>query len=167
MPAADPQQIRALVNAVVQPGDSRRVVAVRADPVWTGPEVIDGPTPVRVVPCSSPLAVRAALVDHGDLEGGVLAILTPCADRDLGLDVLARLAKGRVLPMDPFSAVLALFSARVLDPTLVRDERWMLDDLIALAPPGGWPDRSIGGVLDVDTAWQVWHMARFGHDVPE
>ena len=53
---------------------------------------------------------------HADRHGGVLAILTPCTDRDLGLDVLARLAKGRVLPMDPFSAVLALFGARVLDP---------------------------------------------------
>jgi hypothetical protein len=167
MPAVDAQQLRALVRTVVKPGDSRRAIAVRSDPVWSGPDVLDGPVPFRVVPCPSPLAVRAALVDHAAGDEQVLAILTPCADRDLGLDVLARLAKGRVLPVDPFSAVLALFGARVLDPTLTRDERWMVDELIELAPAGGWPEPAMGNVLDIDTAWQVWHNARLGRSVPE
>lgn len=166
MPTVDAQQLRALVGAVVQPESSRRAIAVRSDAVWAGPDVLDGSTPVRVVPCASPLAVRAALVDHDAADGPVLAILTPCLDRDLGFDVLARLAKGRVLPVDPYSAVLGLFGARVLDPTLVRDERWMLDDLIALAPVGGWTGETVGGVLDLDTAWNVWHQVRFDRDVP-
>ncbi|MFV0309063.1 MAG: BREX-2 system phosphatase PglZ [Desertimonas sp.] len=167
MAVADPQQLRALVNAVVAPGDRRRVIAVRADPVWHEPSTIEGTRPITVVACASPLAVRAALVDHDPTDDTVLAILTPCPDRELGLDVLASLAKGRVLPMDPYAAVLALFGARVLDPTLVRDDRWLVDELIALAPPGGWTDALVApGVLDADTAWDVWHRARIGHPVP-
>ena len=54
MPVADAQQLRALIGAVVQPGDSRRVIAVRADPIWVGPDTIDGPTPNR-------LAISAAM----------------------------------------------------------------------------------------------------------
>jgi hypothetical protein len=172
MPTVDPQQLRALVAAVIHPDEKRRILAVQSDSPWTGPDLIDGPIPVHVVDGPSPLAVRAALVDHDadDRPGGaadrITAVITPCNGRDLGIDVLARLVKGRVLPVDPFSAVLALFGAKVLDPTLVRDTRWMLDDLIALAPPGGWPDRPTGGVLDADTAWDVWHRERLGRPVP-
>ena len=165
MPTADPQQLLALISSVRRSDDHRVVVAVRADPTWTGPAVIeDGDVPVRVVACPSPLSVRAALVDHERSEHSqVLAMLTHCSDGELGPDVLARLAKGRVLSLDPFTAVAALFRASVLDPALARDERWLIDDLIALAPPGGWPnERLLNKMLDVDTAWAVWHRERLG-----
>lgn len=165
MPTADPQQLLALISSIRRSDDRRVVIAVRAEPTWTGPDVIeDGDVPVRVVSCPSPLSVRAALVDHERSElTEVLALLTQCSDGELGPDVLARLAKGRVLSLDPFTAVAALFRASVLDPALARDERWLIDDLIALAPPGGWPnERLVNKVLDVDTAWMVWHRERLG-----
>ena len=163
MPTIDAQQLRAVVGAAHRPGERLVPVAVRADPQWSGPDVLDGTTPIRVAVCPSPLAVRAALADHSADSGELLAMLTPCDDRDLGPDVLARVAKRRVLSLDPFSAVTALFGATVLDPTLVRDDRWLIDDLIELAPPGGWPAaRPVSGVLDADLAWLTWHQERLG-----
>jgi hypothetical protein len=169
MPRADAAQIRALVAANRRPDDRRGALAVHADPAWSGPEVLDGADArMRVVPCGSPLAVREALLDHQQRAGELLVLLTLCGGGDLGLDVRARLVKGEVLPLDPFASVLALFRASVLDPQLVA-ERWLIDDLIALAPAGGWPERQpLGGVLDIDLAWSVWQQARLGlPDPPE
>ncbi|MGH9136509.1 MAG: BREX-2 system phosphatase PglZ, partial [Acidimicrobiales bacterium] len=95
--------------------------------------------------------------------------ITPCAEHDLGPDLLARLAKKRVLNVDPFASVLALFGAEVLDPALARpDDRWLVDELIKIAPPGGYSNQPlVGGVLDIDTAWAAWHDARLaGAAVP-
>ncbi|WP_116997339.1 BREX-2 system phosphatase PglZ [Desertimonas flava] len=158
----DVQQIQALA-ATVSPDSV--ALAVRAEPTWTGPEIIDtGRRPIRVKACASPLAVRAAVADAESAGSGeLLAVITPCGDHELGHDLLARLAKHRVLPVDPFAAVLGLFRAEVLDPALAREDRWLVDELISVAPPGGWPfDGLVGGVLDRDTAWEVWHEARFG-----
>ncbi|HZD68259.1 MAG TPA: BREX-2 system phosphatase PglZ [Actinomycetes bacterium] len=163
MPRADAAQIRALVAANRRDGDRRGALAVHADPVWSGPDLLDGPGGrMRVVPCASPLAVREALLDQERRAGELLVLLTPCSGGDLGLDIRARLVKGEVLPLDPFGSVLALFQAKVLDPELVA-ERWLIDDLIAIAPAGGWPDREpLAGVLDIDLAWRAWQQARLG-----
>lgn len=166
MAKADSGQVRALAAAYAPGEAGSRALALHADPEWSGPDVLDGDgRRLRVVPCPSPLAVRAALVDHRD-AGELLVLLTPCRGSELGLDVQARLCKGDVLPLDPFSSVLALFRATVLDPQLVH-ERALLDDLIALAPAGGWADRhGTGGVLDAGTAWRAWHRARLDLDGP-
>ena len=162
MARADAAQLRALIAANRRPDDRRRALAVHADPDWAGPELLDGPDPVRVVACRSPLEVREALLNQEQRPGELLVVLTSCSGGDLGLDVQARLVKGEVLPLDPFSSILALFRASVLDPHLVA-ERWLIDELIALAPVGGWPDQApLGGVLDDETAWRAWQKARLG-----
>jgi hypothetical protein len=168
MPAADAQQLRALVSTVRRTDDRSLAIAVRADPVWTDAPVLDGDVPVTVKACGSPLAVRAALAEHERTGGDTtLVMLTNCGDSELGPDVMARLVKGRVVSLDPFAAVLGLFRATILDPALTRQERWLVDDLIALAPSGGWPnERLIANVLDIDTAWRVWHAARLGVSKP-
>jgi hypothetical protein len=164
MPRADLAQVRALVAAYAATEDGRRALALQADADWTGPALVEaGSRSIRVVPCLAPLSVREALVNYTP-EDNLLVVLTPCSGAELGLDVRTRLVKGDVLPLDPFSSILALFGASVLDPEVVA-ERWLIDDLIALAPSTGWSERlPLGGVLDVDVAWQTWHSARLGLD---
>ncbi|MGH9280007.1 MAG: BREX-2 system phosphatase PglZ [Acidimicrobiales bacterium] len=165
MATADAAQVRALAAAYVpDAADHQRALALRADADWTGPDMLNGAgRTMRVVACRSPLAVREALLDHLAAPE-LLVVLTPCSGADLGLDVRTRLVKGDVLPLDPFRSVLALFRASVLDPRLVA-ERWLIDDLIALAPPGGWAGGPVGGgVLDTGRAWRTWHRARLGID---
>ncbi len=163
---ADPAQVRALVSAYHGRGDTKGVLALRAEPDWPGPELLDlgDGVAARVVACPSPLAVREALVDHDRRDGELLVVLTPCEGPDLGLDVRARLVKRDVVPPDPFLSVCALFGVTVIDP-LLAGERWLVDDLIALAPPGGFLDRRpFSGVLDIDLAWRTWHQYRLRLD---
>jgi hypothetical protein len=161
---ADQAQVRAMVAAYAPGEDGGRALALCADAEWAGPENLDvGSRSVRVKACAAPLAVREALLDH-DAKDRLLVLLTPCSSSDLGLDVRLRLVKGDVLPLDPFVSVLALFGASVLDPELAH-QRWLIDDLIALAPATGWAERlPLGGLLDVDVAWRAWHAARLGFD---
>jgi hypothetical protein len=159
---ADPAQVRALVSAHHGREVTKRALALRAAPDWSGPELLDlgNGAAARVVACPSPLAVREALVDHDRRDGELLVVLTPCEGADLGLDVQARLIKRDVVPPDPFLSVCALFGVTVIDP-LLAGERWLVDDLIALAPPGGFVDRRpLSGVLDIDVAWRTWHEYR-------
>ena len=162
MTTADAAQLRAVV-AALRPDDPRTVVAIRAEPRWQGPEVLDGSPPIRVVPVASPLAAREAVLRHEDRnEGELLVLLTQCGAADLGLDLRAQLVKGDLQSLDPFSSVLALFRAKLLDPALA-EQRWLIEDLIAIAPPSGWRERApLGGVLTVDTAWTTWQTARLG-----
>lgn len=160
MPTADPARLRGLV-AANPPDDRRRVLAVRAEPVWSGPETIGiGTSTVRVTTARSPLAVRQAMAASAEHPDEVLVVLTACSGAELGLDVRYRLVHGDVVSLDPFASLRALFGARVLDPQLV-EQRWLVDDLLDLAPEGGWP-RRLGGVLDADHAWRVWEQARLG-----
>lgn len=165
MPTVDAPQVRALVAANRRDDDRRRALAVQAEPVWNGPDLLEGPGGLmRVMACRSPLAVRAALIEHEERDGGLLVILTPCGGAELGLDVLARLVGRDVLSIDPFGAVQALFGATGLDPQVAAD-RGLIDDLIALAPSGGWLDRRpLNGILDEDLAWQTWQEARLRLD---
>jgi len=165
VPAADLTQIRALAAAHLPQSADGQVLALRADPVWTGPTVdLGGGRPLRVVACPAPLAVRAALVAERP-AGELLVILTPCTGSELGLDVRARLVKRDVLALDPFTTLQALFAAGAIEPALVA-ERWLIDDLIAHAPAGGWRDRSpANGVVDVELAWRTWHHAVLGADL--
>lgn len=160
---ADPAQVRALV-AALHPEDRRTVLAIRADPLWTGPAVLDGAPSVRVVPTPSPLAAREAVVHHldGGDSGELLVLLTNCSGADLGLDLRAQLVKGDVQTFDPFTSVLALFNAKVLDPALAK-ERWLIEDLIALVPTEGWSAQApLSGVLTFEAAWATWQQARLG-----
>lgn len=165
MRIADPAQVRALVAANRRHEDRRTALAGHAEPVWTYPDLLEVPGGLlRVVTCHSPLAVRAALVEHEERNGGLLVILTPCGGAELGPDVLARLVGRDVLTFDPFGAVRALFGATELDPEVAAD-RGLIEDLIALAPTGGWLDRRpLNGVLDADLAWQTWQVARLRLD---
>ncbi|HEX4864742.1 MAG TPA: BREX-2 system phosphatase PglZ, partial [Acidimicrobiales bacterium] len=129
-------------------GNGPRVVAVRAQPVWTGPASITvAGVPVRVVACGSVLAVRDTLAGAGD---EAVAVLTDRADDELGADLRARLIKRRALTPDRWDAVARLFGATRLDPRFSA-QRWLPDELLAAAPVGGYP-RVPGGVLTLDAA---------------
>jgi PglZ domain len=157
LPVLSEQQIRSeLVRFATDPG--RNVLALRAQPIWSGPAAInDGGRDVSVVVAASPLAIHEALVDSA---GERVVILTPCENSDLALDVRARLVGGRLATFDRWESLKGVFKAAVLDPELTN-KAWLCDTLIQLAPLGGY-ERAANEVLDIDTAWKQFDQWCFG-----
>ena len=130
-----------------------RVVAVCAPGPWAGGDelVIDGQQ-WRVVRAASVLAARAALADH-DIEGtdGRLVLLTTLSEKELGLDVLARVARQKLWELQAWELLRDLFRARDVDPRVAR-QAWLVNALLEYAPTAGYPPAP-SGILDLDTAW--------------
>lgn len=128
------------------------VLGVRARPEWPFPACFPhGLDTVRVVPCSSTLAVREALTERPD--DGWLIVLTDRDDGDLGAGVLTHLVWHRLRTPDPWEAVKQAFQATGLDPALITasGHRELAAGLLALTPTDGWPVAR-GGVLTKDHA---------------
>lgn len=139
MTVAQPAAIRRKVEAWLAEGEDTPAIALRARPEWPADEAmlpIDSAT-VRVVPCRTPLAVRAALHDRTGAER--LVVLTELTDAELGDGLLAHLSRHTVRSVDPWEVTAHLFGAAGVDPTLSRLGRWAADALTDLAPTGGWP----------------------------
>ncbi|RZT80384.1 PglZ domain-containing protein [Micromonospora violae] len=148
---AQPDAIRRKVEAWLAEDDPADAIALTARP--------DGPAEtvfsvngcrVRVVPCPTPLAARAALHDRAD--GERLVLLTELTDTELGDGVLAHLSKQTVRKIDPWDLVRQMFGGvAALDPTLVRVGRWVANALTDHAPADGWPAPP-GAILTRDHA---------------
>ncbi|SIR90480.1 BREX-2 system phosphatase PglZ [Micromonospora avicenniae] len=148
---AQPDAVRRKVEAWLAEDDPADAIALTARPEWPAEPVlnIDG-SRVRVVPCPTPLAARAALHDRAD--GERLVLLTELTDSELGDGLLAHLSKQTVRKIDPWDLVRQIFGGvKGLDPTLVRVGRWVANALSDHAPPDGWPAPP-GAILTRDHA---------------
>jgi hypothetical protein len=136
---AQPAAIRRKVEAWLADDDDKTpAIALRAKPEWDGDAVLTiAAVSVRVVPCRTPLAARAALYDRVDQER--LVLLTELTDAELGDGLLAHLSKQRVRNVDMWDVTANLFEVSEIDPMLARLGRWAAEALIDFAPPGGWP----------------------------
>lgn len=155
---ASPPVVRALVRKLRQEPAHGRVVGVRAQPVWSHPAelTVDGAA-VRVRACISPLAVREALVEQQDADGGYLVVLTDCTDADLGAGIRARLARRQLISVDLWHTVQESFRAPHVDAAFVRrDKAWAPRALVDHEPAAGWPEAP-GGSLTRDVA--LSHLA--------
>jgi hypothetical protein len=134
-------------------------IAIRYPGLWPGPPELPVDGEMLQVLCSrSPLEIRDQLALHAASQQP-LVILTSLTDQDLGEDVLARLAGGRLRHVDRWHLLADLFKAqRAIDP---RVEQWLADALIEAAPASGYPPVA-SGVLDLDTAWRALLREQFG-----
>ncbi len=138
MTLATEAQVRRLAQDWLRKARDGQVLAIRARPQWTFEALLDvDGTPVRVVPCPSPLAMRAALVDQ--VPGERLVVLTDCDEDTLGLGLLAHCAKLHPVSIEPWELVRAQFGVVDLDSALVKEGHWLAEALIEHAPAQGWP----------------------------
>lgn len=148
-----PTHVARLVSSVRKKLPAARRIGVRYEARWNGPETLDAEDgPARVAWCPSALSAREALWASDPDETVVL--LTDRTPEDLGADVLARLAKGKVFSVIPWEILQDLFGAGGLDRRLLP-ERWMADALLEAVPAEGFPP-SPSGFLDADTAWGAY-----------
>lgn len=112
--------------------------------------------------CPSVLAVREAVM-RSPVPGTLRVILTDRDDKALGLDLLARFTRQRLLELDPWIALRQIFDAQTLDGRLAS-EPWLAEALLEAMPPGGYP-RVAAGALGLDSAWAAYLEIALGlHD---
>jgi hypothetical protein len=119
------------------------VIAMRAEPIWTGGQLTVEGHRVEIETCVSPLAVRSSLSRWTEREatgGGpseaadLLVVLCELSDHELGEDVLARLAHRRILPLEPWDAVRSLFGVQRMDAAFGKDDAWIASALLDHVP---------------------------------
>ena len=156
--AATPPLVRTIVRDLRRSGSRKHVVGIQARPEWAGDQEFPvDDRPVRVEVCPSPLAMREAMLRHGD---GYLVVLTDLDDADLGIGIRAHLARGRLVTLRPWDMLKQSFEARDVDPLLL-DEGWAAGALARWEPADGWP-KAPGGTLTRDHALGHLASAVFG-----
>ena len=149
-------QIEAQALAVLERASDASVIAIQAKSQAAWPEAINlSGRQFRLRWCASPLMAREALsameeVSDQQTRPGLI-LLTPLSSRDLGADVVARLARAQVFQPDAWGMVQQLFRAREIDARLSRF-RWMAQLLVERAGVGAYSPVP-NGFLDMDTAW--------------
>ena len=124
---------------------------IRTDQEFSGnPRLeIDGRT-YQVAECRSDLEARELLAQAG---GNGLVMLFRVGHQRLGEDLLARLAKERLLSVDSRQSLRELFQAATIDPRILSNSK-LVDALVAAAASKGGITSAVG-VLDMDLAWSV------------
>lgn len=146
-------QIKAKVAAIRQKMPKVSVIGIHSPGRWTDKSVwADGENDYSITQCDSPLSFRMALREPA-AENTTKVLITNLHDQDLGDDVLLRLAKRKLLQIDPWQIVRSLFDAHAIDPRLTQHP-WIAESLLDSIPSKGFsPAR--GGFLDAETVWPL------------
>ena len=159
-PPLTPHQLRFEVARVRQKDPEALVIGLHAQGRWDGDgELSLGECRLAVVRADTVLEVREALVD-AEAHGRPTVVLTALEQSELGDDVVARLARSKLWPVDPWEGVKGLFKARQLDPAL--RETCLARALLEHKPPDRDYDPVPAGVLDAGTAWRAILHHAFG-----
>lgn len=146
-------QIKAQVAAIRRKIPAARVIGIHSNGRWTGDgRKQDGEETYVITQCDSPLAMRIALREDGDLAA-TNVLVTSLDDKDLSEDILLRLTKRRLFHLESWEIVKTLFQAYAIDPR-VAHHRWIADLLLSWMPTEGYPPVS-SGFLDAETVWSI------------
>lgn len=162
--------LRAVVGEALRDEPPPKVIAVSADPSWSGAAEFEVENHlVDVVPCISVLAAREALAARTAEPNGderITLLLTNRSNRELGEEVIARVWRHQVQNPRGWDQLKQLFRVDTLDSALA-DERWLVDLLIHVAPPRGYAPPS-SGYLSRDAAWSAFrkHALRITVESP-
>jgi hypothetical protein len=164
--ALSAQQLRSLVEDKWQRDDDAPAVGLHVTTAWTAPSEVEFDFgPARVVRADTVLQVRQALAS-AERGAGRVILLTNLQQGDLGNDVVARLARSRLFPVDHWASLCALFKAKELDRSVCDPA--LAQALMEYAPADGYPPVS-AGVLDAGTVWRAVsrHVFVMGESEPD
>ena len=146
-------QIKAQVATVRKHNAHERVIGIRARGRWTGERCKpDGNESYVIEQCDSPLAMRIALRENTPADT-IKVLITSLDEKDLGEDILLRLAKRRLFGIDSWQLVSAQFQAQTIDPRVSR-HAWIAEHLLEVNSGEDLPPAP-GGFLDAETVWAV------------
>ena len=149
-------QVRAQVHSIRGKLPRARAIAINLpalDGAASAPAALQiGSEEFPVFQSDSVLALRERLVDLPD-DGPPLVVLTGLSEPELGRDLLARFAHGRVFAVDPWQLVKDRFRASNVDPRLAARYGWAARALLDAEPEAGY-DPAPSGFLDAETVWR-------------
>ena len=161
-----PQQLRSLVEDKWQRDEDALAVGLHVTTSWVGPgEVEFDFGKAQVVRADTVFQVREALL-AAERDKDRIILLTKLQQGDLGNDVVARLARSRLFPIDHWASLCALFKAKELDRSICDPA--IAQALLEYAPPDGYPPVS-AGILDAGTVWRAIsrHVFEMGESEPD
>jgi hypothetical protein len=143
-----------------EPDPDVLVIGLQTPATWRGDgELSVGDRHYAVVRADTVLAVREALAE-AEAHQRPTVLLTVLDQSELGQDVVARLARSKLRPIDLWEGVKGLFRARQLDPALRAS--CLARALLESKPPDREYDPVPAGVLDAGTAWRAIFHHAFG-----
>ena len=160
------QQLRSLAEDKWQRDEGAPAVGLHVTNSWTVPsEVAFDFGKALVVRADTVFQVRQALTSAERSRGRII-LLTRLQQGDLGNDVVARLARSRLFPVDHWASLCALFKAKELDRSI--GDPALAQALMEYAPADGYPPVS-AGVLDAGTVWRAVsrHVFEMGESEPD
>src|SRR5581483_2338341 len=123
---------------------------------WRGPSEIDvnfgeETGKASIVRADTVFQVREELLE-AERRNRRIVLLTKLQFSDLGHDVVARLARCRLFPIDDWASLCRLFRAKELDRSICDPA--IAQALMENAPTEGYPPVS-AGILDAGTVWRA------------
>ena len=160
------QQVRSLVEDKWQRDIDAVAVGLHVASSMQGPGEVDFDFgKAKVVRADTVFEVREALLS-AEKDKHRIVVLTGLQQHDLGHDVVGRLARSRLFPVDHWASLSALFKAKELDRSIC--EPAIAQALMEYAPPDGYPPVS-AGLLDGGTVWRAIcrHVFDMGESEPD
>ena len=159
-----PQQVRSLVEDKWQRDIDAWAVGLHVSASMKGPTEVEFDFgKVQVVRADTVFAFREALL-RAEKEQQRLVLLTGLEQKELGLDVVGRLARSRLFPVDHWASLSSLFKAKELDRSILDPA--IAQALMDFAPVGGYPPVS-AGILDAGTVWRAIYRHVFDMEESE
>lgn len=148
-------QIAAILDTVLEHDRMALTIAIRSTTRQAWPDVLtQRGRQFSLRWCESALAIREALSDaerQSESDPAIL-VLTPLGTHQIADDIIARLAKSRILEPEGWEIVRQLFGATQIDARLGRSP-WMPQMLIDGSAQGAYAQVA-NGFLDLETAWR-------------
>ncbi len=144
-------QIKAQVTAICQKVPNAKIIGIKTKGKWIG-DSDNKSNSIAIEQCDSPLAIRIAIRNHNEADK-IKVIITNLEESELDRDILVRLTKRRLFPLDNWEIVKSLFQAQTIDPRLLAHS-WIAEILIAEIPESGYTPVT-SGFLDADIVWSI------------
>jgi hypothetical protein len=166
MNTISPQQLRSIVEDKWQRDEEATAVGLHVTTGWHGPSEVEfNFGKAVVVRADTVFQVREAL-RSAERQKRRIILLTRLQQCDLGHDVVARLARCRLFPIDHWASLCALFRAKELDRSICDPA--IAQALLEYAPADGYPPVA-AGILDAGTVWRAIsrHVFEMGEREPD
>lgn len=160
------QQVRSLVEDKWQRDLDAVAIGLHVAPSMKAPGEVDFDFgKAKIVRADTVFEVREALL-NAEKQKNRIVVLTGLQQNDLGHDVVGRLARSRLFPVDHWASLCSLFKAKELDRSI--NDRAIAQALMDYAPPDGYPPVS-AGLLDSGTVWRAIcrHVFDMGEREPD